>query len=383
MPSTVRVNPELHSLIPPLTAEEYALLEANILQDGCRDALVIWEEEQTLLDGHNRRTICERHGLAYTCQAISLPDLDAAKLWMLRNQRGRRNSTPEYLSYSRGLEYNLEKRQGKRTDLTSGNSYQKSQNAAEQLAQQHTVSEKTIRNDAAYARDVDLIAEAVGPEVRQSLLARETKVTKRDVHKLAQIAKDGSPQTAKHVLEAVADAKTPQVASRVVQMAHREHTRLSAYGAEAELAVEPKRVVPTLPPVITFADFAEPACEALQNCLAMGTDRPESIPDHLDAALALYAACATMLEVLGAIPAVREVVEPDPPPAPPVATKPPREGTLIMRVWRFVQEQQPCTNAQVAKALKIPRNQAFETLRTLVKQGKVRKDGQQYLDKSG
>jgi hypothetical protein len=161
---------------------------------------VVWQEEETLLDGHNRHDICERHGLDYRTHELSLPDLDAAKLWILRNQRGRRNLTPEQLSYNRGQEYNLEKRQGKRTDVTSGKSCQKSQNTATELAQVYKVGEKTIRNDSAYARDVDVIAAAVGPEARQSLLARETKVTKRDVRKLAQIAKD-NPQTGKHVLE--------------------------------------------------------------------------------------------------------------------------------------------------------------------------------------
>jgi hypothetical protein len=200
MPRTVIVNPDLQSLIPRLTAEEYAQLEANLLQDGCRDPLIVWEEQQTLLDGHNRLAICEHHGLDYQLHALSLPDLDAAKAWMITNQLGRRNLTPEQISYYRGGQYNLQKRQGKRTDVTSGNSYQKSQNTATQFAQVHKVAEKTIRNDSAYARDVDLIAAAVGPEARQSLLARETKVTKRDVRKLAQIAKD-NPQTGKHVLE--------------------------------------------------------------------------------------------------------------------------------------------------------------------------------------
>jgi hypothetical protein len=34
----ITMNPELQSLIPPLTAEEYAQLEANILADGCHGA---------------------------------------------------------------------------------------------------------------------------------------------------------------------------------------------------------------------------------------------------------------------------------------------------------------------------------------------------------
>ena len=82
----ITIHPELQSLIPPLTAEEYAQLEANIRADGCHDPLMVWQEEQMVLDGHHRYEICERHGLAYSLQDISLPDLDAAKLWMVANQ---------------------------------------------------------------------------------------------------------------------------------------------------------------------------------------------------------------------------------------------------------------------------------------------------------
>src|SRR5262245_5437797 len=97
----ITINPELQSLIPPLTAEEYAQLEANIVADGCRDPVIVWREEQTLLDGHNRLQICKRQGLTYAIHEVSLPDLDAVKLWLSRNQRGRRNLTPEHMSYLR------------------------------------------------------------------------------------------------------------------------------------------------------------------------------------------------------------------------------------------------------------------------------------------
>ncbi len=117
--ATMNINPELQSLIPPLTPDEYAQLEQNVLADGCHDALVVWQEEQTLLDGHNRYAICARHGLPYHTTELSLPDLDAAKQWMIANQLGRLNLTPEQMSYFRGEQYNLMKRQGKRTDLTS------------------------------------------------------------------------------------------------------------------------------------------------------------------------------------------------------------------------------------------------------------------------
>ena len=79
------IHPDLQSLIPPLSPEEYAQLEANILKDGCREALIVWQEEQILLDGHHRYAICTHHDRPYHVQELSLPGFDAAKAWMIAN----------------------------------------------------------------------------------------------------------------------------------------------------------------------------------------------------------------------------------------------------------------------------------------------------------
>jgi hypothetical protein len=221
---TPTINPDLRSLIPSLTAEEYAQLEANLPAEGCRDPLVVWQEEQILLDGHNRLEICDKHRLPYEVHEVSLPDMDAAKLWMYDNQLGRRNLTSAQTSYYRGKQYELHKQvgfKGNQYASASGNSCQK-HDTAKMLAAQHHVAEKTIRNDAAYAKAIDTLDEAVGAGTRQALLARDTKMTQQDVKTLAKIgAKYG--HTAKKTLDAVAGAKTPKQARQIVRHAVREH----------------------------------------------------------------------------------------------------------------------------------------------------------------
>jgi N6-adenosine-specific RNA methylase IME4 len=90
----LRIDEEFSALIPPLTDDERKQLEANLLAEGCRDPLVIWQKEGLLLDGHNRVRICREHHIAFDVRKISLPDRDAAKVWIIRNQFGRRNLTP-------------------------------------------------------------------------------------------------------------------------------------------------------------------------------------------------------------------------------------------------------------------------------------------------
>lgn len=89
----VIVDPELRALVPSLTDEECAQLEANLVKDGCLHPLIAWKEEDVLLDGHNRKEICDRNGLKYKTHGVSLPNRDSAKRWIIEHQFGRRNLT--------------------------------------------------------------------------------------------------------------------------------------------------------------------------------------------------------------------------------------------------------------------------------------------------
>ena len=102
------VDPEFKALILPLSDAESEQLEANIVQDGCRDPLVVWRG--ILLDGHHRLEICQRLNLPYQTVAISLPDRVAAMDWIDANQLGRRNLTPDQMSQLRGRRYNRAKK---------------------------------------------------------------------------------------------------------------------------------------------------------------------------------------------------------------------------------------------------------------------------------
>jgi len=85
------INPIFRDLIPPLTEEEFAQLEQNILSHGCRDTIIAWKG--IIIDGHNRYAICQKHGISYEVSEMRLGSRNEAKLWILENQLGRRNLT--------------------------------------------------------------------------------------------------------------------------------------------------------------------------------------------------------------------------------------------------------------------------------------------------
>jgi N6-adenosine-specific RNA methylase IME4/ParB-like chromosome segregation protein Spo0J len=88
---TLVIDAEFESLIPPQTEEENAALETSILREGCRDALVVWQDHNILVDGHNRYAICKRHGLSYVVREREFASREDVIVWMVQNQLARRN----------------------------------------------------------------------------------------------------------------------------------------------------------------------------------------------------------------------------------------------------------------------------------------------------
>jgi len=90
----VTVDPEFEKLIPALRTEELTALEESVLRDGCTDPLIIWKEHGILLDGHNRKIICDKYNIPYPTKELAFESRKDAKQWIINRQFGRRNLTP-------------------------------------------------------------------------------------------------------------------------------------------------------------------------------------------------------------------------------------------------------------------------------------------------
>lgn len=87
----IAIDSEFQSLIPPLSDDEYQRLENSILTDGYHEwePIVTWNG--TIVDGHNRYHICDEHGIKPTQVEREFDSRDAAKIWIIEHQFGRRN----------------------------------------------------------------------------------------------------------------------------------------------------------------------------------------------------------------------------------------------------------------------------------------------------
>jgi len=187
MPKTeIKIDPEFAGLIPPLSRDELAQLEQSLLAEkACRDPLVIWKGHNILLDGHNRFSLCQKHGIAFQTIEREFPDRQAARSFIIHNQLGRRNLTPEAASYLRGKRYLETKHQGKTADPTCGQSDHK--RTATKLAEEFGVGEKTIRRDAKLAEAADLIAANCGEEAKKFILSHDARMTRGNITRLAKM----------------------------------------------------------------------------------------------------------------------------------------------------------------------------------------------------
>ncbi len=107
------IDEALAARIPPLTPDEYALLEASILAEGCRDPLIVWpvDGRKILVDGHNRLDVCVQHDLDFEVREREFSDREAVEDWMDTNQLGRRNLTADARALLVGRRYNRAKRE--------------------------------------------------------------------------------------------------------------------------------------------------------------------------------------------------------------------------------------------------------------------------------
>ena len=193
-PTTLIIDPEFKTLIPPLLPVERAGLEASILDEGCRDALVVWRGRNILVDGHNRYEICTKHGISFEIVEIELAGRDEAIDWIYQNQLARRNLTDEKRSYLRGKQYEHRKKMVGRPEKMVQNAPIVAERTSVTVAKEHDVNESTIRRDAAYARSIDTLKQTVkktggegkAEEVFDKLLSGEIKAAKKDVVTLAR-----------------------------------------------------------------------------------------------------------------------------------------------------------------------------------------------------
>jgi hypothetical protein len=157
------IDPEFRDLIPPLAPQELEQLHKSIVASGCRDSLIVWKEEKILVDGHNRYAFCTEHGIEMNFIERRFTSRQSVKNFIILNQLGRRNVTPETASMLRA-EYHASMSKG--VGGNRGNQHtlpnlenqglaEPSKTTAAIVAEQTGVSESTVEADVRLMKALD------------------------------------------------------------------------------------------------------------------------------------------------------------------------------------------------------------------------------------
>lgn len=183
------IDEQFRTLIPPLTADEYARLEGNILKEGIRDKLVVWND--TLIDGHNRFRIATENDLLYETVEMQFDSREHALNWIISNQLGRRNLNPNQIAYLRGKRYENEKKivtnekgvNQHTKEVTCTNDMQpksmeeKRNPTASRIANDYGVGIRSVIDNGHFSRVVDILPE----EAKSGVLSGEEKISRTNV----------------------------------------------------------------------------------------------------------------------------------------------------------------------------------------------------------
>ena len=101
----LEIDPELAENLRALTEEEYLHLKRSLLEEGCREPIVLWREGGVIADGHNRYEICAANGVPFAVEYLSKGTKEEVLEWQRDNQFAKRNLTAQEVAYYRGKDY--------------------------------------------------------------------------------------------------------------------------------------------------------------------------------------------------------------------------------------------------------------------------------------
>lgn len=196
MNEVLQINPKFEQIIPPLSAEEFAQLEENILKVGrVTDPIQVWNG--VIIDGHHRYKIVQKHPeIPFTTYDMGFQCEAEAVAWICCAQLGRRNINELQRDYLIGKRYATEK------ELRGGDRKSESQKSMGQndplisphitrarIAQESNVSESTVRRAEYLANGMDA-AEEEHPGIKEMIFSGNITPSKNDICKIAQLPKE-------------------------------------------------------------------------------------------------------------------------------------------------------------------------------------------------
>ena len=182
----ITIDKEFENLIRPLAKKEREELRVSLSRCGLLSPLIVWKTggKTILVDGHNRLSLWKEHkgfNEEYELKTHELPfsSKGVAKEWIIKNQLGRRNLSPEDFKLLVGQLYN------QRKTTQGGDKKSKAQtetliNIAEKIAAETGVSRETVKRAGKLAEKVEEIQAAQPEAPRAEVVAKAKGAVMKD-----------------------------------------------------------------------------------------------------------------------------------------------------------------------------------------------------------
>lgn len=185
IPNQIVIDTEFQNLIRPLSGEERKELQESLSICGLLMPLVVWSHEgkTILVDGHNRLSLWKEFDgfgdFEFKTQELRFGNRDKVKEWIIKNQLGRRNLSPDDFKLLVGQLYNQRKKSvtnpegigGKSGKIVEGKNCTQ-QTTAEQVAEETGVSPRTVKSAGKLAAKVEEIKQAEPELPREEVIAK-------------------------------------------------------------------------------------------------------------------------------------------------------------------------------------------------------------------
>lgn len=258
----LQVNKDFKNLIRPLNRKEFLQLEENLISDGCREPIVVWN--RVIVDGHNRYEICSRHEIPFAIEEKEFECKEAAIAWICANQLGRRNITEETRKFLIGMQYESEKIVNSRKNVLGVNQYGVPEGVdrnvamerqpvsiaptghltAQRIAEDNNISPGTVQKYAVYTRALERIGQKA-PTLVPKILAGQCKISHKNILELSQM----SPEEVKKVARRIEKSQQPFVQYK------RSREEIMSHAGEAKTSEE--RQTPSVKDMPAFDPDAE------------------------------------------------------------------------------------------------------------------------------
>ncbi len=237
----MNIKQEIKNYLWPSSPEQIAMLEAQILEEGVRDPLVIAKlgEEEFLADGHHRYDICLKHNLPFETITKEFTSLEQVKLWIDLNQSSKRNLSEKQLAISMGRAYLAMKKnvgaqiENSNADKNNGDTvsplFSESKRTRDVVAKQFDVSDKTVQRNTDLAKSYTSLIE--------DMPMKKSTIDKLNKKETIQLAKLDNKESVVELLS-TGQATDIKQATKIVQQNQRKEEVKSIVDTNPNIVVK-------------------------------------------------------------------------------------------------------------------------------------------------